>query len=561
MEWKKADEPASYHLFRENGYSPLVASALAKAGLTDLEQVKKHLHCDEFEDPGKIRNIGKATDVIWKHVYEGNRICVYGDYDADGITASAVMFLALRRLGANVTVRLPDRIGEGYGISKKAIDEQAELGAKLFITVDNGIRAIEETKYVKELGLDIVILDHHEPGEELPEADAVIDLHIPGESFPDTELTGSGLAWKVAHYMLEQMGEHDYAMSLVDIAAFGTVGDVAPLIGENRTIVKRAIRLMQSPGYCRPGVSALMKGTEHITAEDIAFRLAPCLNAPGRLTSGGASLPLILLIEDDPGTATELAARVHAENEHRKELQRDCYQSIREEAAERIVLGEKVLVILAENAPSGIAGLLAGNLREEFGRPSIVFCPKKNIEGETVWTGSARSVDAFHILNAIDTCKEYLVTYGGHKLAAGLTIKADKGMLEHFREAINKEAAYLTEGMLNPVALWDVELTSEEITDELYAQMESLEPFGAGAPRPVVKIQVAVNDDKGHSFMGAEGQHLKLFCDGYVMVGFSLAEKYIENCLPTELTAYGNLSLNYYRGSCTKQVSLLDFTC
>lgn len=132
-----------------------------------------------------------------------------------------------------------------------------------------------------------------------------------------------------------------------------------------------------------------MKGTEHITAEDIAFRLAPCLNAPGRLTSGGASLPLILLIEDDPGTATELAARVYAENEHRKELQRDCYQSIREEAVERIASGEKVLVILAENAPSGIAGLLAGNLKEEFGRPSIVFCPKKNIEGETVWTGSA----------------------------------------------------------------------------------------------------------------------------------------------------------------------------
>jgi len=247
MEWKKADETAYYHLFRENGYSPFVASALAKAGLTDLEQVKKHLCCEEFEDPGKIRNIGEATDVIWKHVYAGNRICVYGDYDADGITASAVMFLALRRLGANVTVRLPDRIEEGYGISKKAIDEQAELGAKLFITVDNGIRAVEETKYVKELGLDIVILDHHEPGDEIPEADAVIDLHVPGETFPDAELTGSGLAWKVAHYMLEQMGEHDYAMSLVDIAAIGTVGDVAPLLGENRTIVKRAIRMMRSP--------------------------------------------------------------------------------------------------------------------------------------------------------------------------------------------------------------------------------------------------------------------------------------------------------------------------
>lgn len=561
MEWKKADEPASYHLFRENGYSPLVASVLAKAGFTDLGQAKRHISWEEFEDPGKIRNIDLATDVIWKHIYDGNRICIYGDYDADGITASALMFLALKRLGANVTVRLPDRIEEGYGISKKAIDEQAELGAKLFITVDNGIRAIEETKYVKELGLDIVVLDHHEPGDKLPEADAVIDLHIPGETFPDTELTGSGLAWKVAHYMLEQMGEHDYAMSLVDIAAIGTVGDVAPLLGENRTIVKRAVRMMRSPEYKRPGVSALMKGTEHITAEDIAFRLAPCLNAPGRLTSGGASLPLILLIEDDPRTATELAARVHSENEHRKELQRDCYQSIREEAMERITLGEKILVILAENAPSGIAGLLAGNLKEEFGRPSIVFCPKKNIEGETIWTGSARSVDAFHILDAIDACRDTLIAYGGHKLAAGLTIKADKDMLDRFRKAINEQAGHLTEEMLNPAALWDVELTANDLTDELYAEMENLEPFGAGAPKPVVKIPVTINGENGHTFMGAESQHLKLFCENCVMVGFSLAEKYIENCLPTELTVYGNLSLNYFRGTCTKQVSLLDFTC
>lgn len=560
MEWKQAEQTTSCRLLMENGYSPLMAAALSKAGIKDVDEAQRHLHYEEFEDPGKIRNIDKATDIIWKHIYDGNRICIYGDYDADGITASAVMFLALRRLGANVTVRLPDRIEEGYGISKKAISEQADLGAKLFITVDNGIRAIEETKYVKELGFDIVVLDHHEPGEDLPEADAVIDLHIPGETFPDIELTGSGLAWKVAHYMLEQVGEHDYAMSLVDIAAIGTVGDVAPLKGENRVIVKRAIRMMQSPGYQRPGVSALLKGSEHISAEDIAFRLAPCLNAPGRLTSGGASLPLILLIEDDPVTAMELASFVHSENERRKELQRECYVAIREEAEQRIAKGEKVLVILAENAPSGIAGLLAGNLKEEFGYPSIVFCPKKNIQGETVWTGSARSVDAFHILNAINSCKEHLLNFGGHKLAAGLTLAADNDKLASFREAINREAEYLTEEMMNTVSFWDVELTQEDLTDELYLQMEMLEPFGAGAPKPIVKLPVKVNGDKGHTFMGAESQHLKLFTDNCVMVGFSLAEKYMENSLPTELTAYGNLSLNYYRGSCTKQVSLLDFT-
>lgn len=561
MEWKQAEHSASYHLLMENGYSPLMAAALSKAGISSADEAQRHLHHEEFENPGRIRNIDKATDIIWKHIYDGNRICIYGDYDADGITASAVMFLTLRKLGANVTVRLPDRIEEGYGISIKAIDEQADLGTKLFITVDNGIRAIEETKYVKELGLDIVVLDHHEPGDEIPDADAVIDLHIPGETFPDIELTGSGVAWKVAHYMLEQVGEHDFAMSLVDIAAIGTVGDVAPLKNENRAIVKRAIRMMRTPGYHRPGVSALMKGTEHITAEDIAFRLAPCLNAPGRLSSGGASLPLILLIEDDPKTAMELASFVHAENERRKDLQRECYSAIREEAEQRIANGEKVLVILAENAPSGIAGLLAGNLKEEFGYPSIVFCPKKNIQGETVWTGSARSVDAFHILNAIDGCKEHLLAYGGHKLAAGLTIAADKHKLDSFRNAINREAEYLTEEMLETVTYWDIELSQEELTDELYTQMEMLEPFGAGAPKPIVKMQAKVSGDKGHAFMGAESQHLKLSTENCVMVGFSLAEKYMENSLPTELTVFGNLSLNYYRGACTKQVSLLDFTC
>lgn len=559
MEWKQAESNGCFQFFLDNGFRPFTASALSKAGVTTLEDAQKHLEYEEFEDPAKIRNIDAATQLIWQHICENNRICIFGDYDADGITASAVMFLALRKLGANVTVRLPDRNEEGYGISRKAVDEQADLGAKLFITVDNGIRAIEEARYIKELGLDIVVLDHHEPGDTLPEADVVIDLHIPGETFPFTDLTGSGLAWKVAHYMLEQVGEHDFAMSLVDIAAIGTIGDVAPLTGENRSIVKRAIRKMRSTGYTRPGVSALMKGTEYITAEDIAFRLAPCLNAPGRLSPGGASLSLILLIEDDPIIAMDLARRVDAENERRKELQRECYQKIRSEACEKIEEGDKVLVILAEDAPSGIAGLLAGNLKEEFGCPAIVFCPKKDISGETVWTGSARSVDAFHILNAIDACKECLVHYGGHKLAAGLTIKADHNILNHFREAINRQAESLGEDELSQPSCWDIELSMEDIDDTLYAEMEALEPFGAEVPKPVIKLPVEVDPDNGHTFMGADNSHLKLFTDRCVLVGFSLAEKYIEHCLPEKLIAYGTPSLNHYRGSCTKQISLIDF--
>ncbi len=191
MIWKQNTELSQYNLFRENGYSAFSAVALCKAGIKTLDEADEFLNDDELCDFRLIRNIDKATDIIWKHIFAHNRICIFGDYDADGISASAVMFLALKKMGAEVCVRLPDRIEEGYGISKKAIKEQAECGARLFVTVDNGVRAVEETEYVKELGLDIVILDHHEPGEVMPQADALIDLHIEGETYPYKELTGS----------------------------------------------------------------------------------------------------------------------------------------------------------------------------------------------------------------------------------------------------------------------------------------------------------------------------------------------------------------------------------
>ena len=198
MIWKQNTELSQYNLFRENGYSAFSSVALCKVGIKTLDEADEFLNGDELCDFRLIRNIDKATDIIWKHIFAHNRICIFGDYDADGISASAVMFLALKKMGAEVCVRLPDRIEEGYGISKKAIKEQAECGAKLFVTVDNGVRAVEETEYVKELGLDIVILDNHEPGDVLPQADALIDLDIDGETYPYKELTGSGLACKVA---------------------------------------------------------------------------------------------------------------------------------------------------------------------------------------------------------------------------------------------------------------------------------------------------------------------------------------------------------------------------
>ena len=558
MLWKQRERSEYYDLFRENGYGKLTAIALCNAGVTNLNDAWDFLHGDELISPSKIRNIDKATDIIWNHIIEHHKICVFGDYDADGITASAIMFLALKKLGANVVVRLPDRIEEGYGISRKAIEEQLELGVELFITVDNGIKAVEETAHIREQGCEIVILDHHEPGDVLPDANALIDLHIPGETYPFIELTGSGLAWKVAHYMLEMIDEHDFALSLVDLAAIGTIGDVAPLVGENRVIVKRALKRMKECTYNRPGIKALMNDLSNITATDIAFSLAPCLNASGRLKSRGAELPLIFLLETDESMASQLATLLRKENDKRKEIQAVCYEKIKGAAEKQIADGNKVIVLCDETTQSGIVGLLAGKLAEDYHRPAIVFCPKTDISGNTIWTGSARSIEGFHILNAIDECKEYLLGFGGHSLAAGMSMEPSKEKLQAFCKAINELAAVIPDEQLVASGLWDIEVGQDEV-EELIEEAGILEPHGAFAPKPVVKTRVTLNDKGRHMFFGKNKEHLRLFADDFHVKGFFLADKYIANQLPVSVMCYGNVGYNHFAGRCDKELFLLDF--
>lgn len=559
MIWQKSEKSSTFQMFKDAGYGDLTAATMCNAGIKNIQEAWDFLHCDELLSPSKIRNIELATQIIWNHIWSNNRICIFGDYDADGITSSAIMFLALKKLGANPTVRLPDRIEEGYGINIKAIKEQIELGTKLFITVDNGVRAIDEIAYIKECGCDVVVLDHHEPGEILPAPDALIDLHIPGETYPFVELTGSGLSWKVAHYMLEQVHEHDFAMSLVDLAAIGTVGDVAPLVGENRTIVKRAIKQMRSCKYNRYGVISLLKDISSITAETIAFQLAPCLNASGRLNERGAELPLILLLENDPQIAQLLAEKLISENERRKSIQADCYKFAKDEATQQIENGNKVLVLCHKEAQSGIAGLLAGNLKEEFNRPAIVFCPKKDLNGNIVWTGSARSIEGFHILDAITVCKEHLLAFGGHSLAAGLTIEASDDKLLEFEKAINEHASFLTDEQLKPKSYWDIELSSNDLTEDMYCEMDALEPFGAGVPKPIVKLDVKLDEKGSHKMLGNSKEHIKLFAKNVSLIGFSLAEKFIKAELPQQLIAYGSLTRNCFMGRVQNEIMMQDF--
>lgn len=557
--WKKSDIPDYVEKLKAAGYSDVASLVMAKAGVDSKEKAEEFLHSEAIHDPAKIRNIEKVSEIIWDHICKELKICIFGDYDADGVTGAAILYLMLKRLGADVVARLPDRIYEGYGISMSAVHEEIAIGTKLFITVDNGIKCNEEIAEIHRQGCMAIVLDHHQPGDVLPDADALIDLWVEGETYPFRELTGSGLAWKVACYMLTQVDDYDYGMSLVDLAAIGTIADVAPLVGENRSIVKRALRQMRSCWYAREGIKALYGGPlDRITAEDIAFKIAPCINASGRLEVRGADLPLLLLFEDNPKMAEHIAKRISLINEQRKQIQKEWCDKMEKEAGEMAERGDKVLVMLADGAPSGIVGLIAGNIREKFNRPTIVFSPKQNGEGRTIWVGSGRSIPGFHLLNGLKRCEDLFVEYGGHALAAGLSLPACHHALHEFRTRINEAAEFLTEADLEPILYWDAEIKEEQFHQSLFNELKMLEPFGEGNRKPVFKMPMRIGP-KRHLFMGKDKSHLKLYAENYSAVGFGLAEKYIQTEFPSTMIGLGCLCENYYNNKESLEFMLIDF--
>lgn len=561
MKWIKRPVSSSYEFFIQNGYSRVLATTLATSGITTLEGAEEFLYSQKLHNTGLIRNIDKAISIIEKYIDNGERICIFGDYDVDGTTATAIGYTALKAFNANVVYRLPDRINEGYGISKKAIVEQLNEGTKLFITVDNGIRAIDEVAYARMKGAQVVVLDHHQPGEVIPDADVVIDLYIEGETYPFKDLTGSALAWKVFSHLLNKYGFDDVSESLIDLAAIGTIADVASLVGENRAIVKRAIEYMRSPIYSRKGIKKLLDDDiSNITAESISFTIAPRINAAGRLLENGADIPVALFLEEDDLESSRLAAELKHINEERKLIQSNCYRELEPVIEEQIALGNKVLVLFAKDAPSGVVGLLAGNATEKYHRPTIVFSEKNNIDGTKIWTGSARSIEEFHILNALEECSDCLVRFGGHALAAGMSIEPNEEALLKLRKALNDNCT-LTDEDVEPFLYWDIEISEQDVGDALISDLRKLEPFGEGCRRPTFKVTLKPlpNGSKLYDTVGKTEEHLKLYCNGFTAVGFWMVQKYINDNQPREIEALGYVDKKNFKGNTYFQFVMDDY--
>lgn len=474
------DKDLAAQVAENHSLDPFTALILVSRGITEYEDVEDFFDTDfSFCDPYLIADMDKAALRIKGAIDNFEKICVYGDYDADGVTSTALMYSYLSSHGADVMYYIPDRITEGYGMSCSAVDKLHAQGVKLIVTVDNGVSAIEEIAYAKSLGIETVVTDHHMPGEQLPDAVAVVDPHREDCNLHFKDWAGVGVAFKTV-CALENGDYSEILNEYADILAVGTVADVVDLKDENRAIVKYGVAKINA-NPCN-GINALRQiagvSDRALNGVGITFSLAPRINAAGRMESAETALKLLLC--EDLSAALGIAEQVDNCNKQRhiseNEIMEEAVACI--EADKRLKYA-KVIVVCGENWHHGVIGIVAARITEKYGRPSIVI----TFDGDK-GTGSARSIEGFSVYDAIKACGDFLTHFGGHTMAAGLGI--DRENVESFFRAINAYALSCEETV--PTLMLDCKLNPAYINAQLAESLEALEPFGAGNPQPVFGI-------------------------------------------------------------------------
>jgi len=471
-------------LARVLAISPIVAALLMARGCDDEKSARSFLNpsYDQLHDPYLMLGMSEAVPRLLRAIDAGEPILVYGDYDVDGTTGTALLLRALNLLGARTGFHVPHRFTEGYGIQQAALEKAVAEGYKLAISVDCGIRAHEPLYWARDNGLDVIITDHHLPdeGEGVPPCYAVLNPNQLGCNYPDKNLAGVGVAFKLVDALFRERGRGSQVNAFLKIVAIGTVADVAKLTGENRTIV--ALGLQDLPKATNPGLRALMEVAgcgEGMTAYDIGFRLGPRINAAGRMDAARAVVELFST--RDKGEAQRIALHLDTRNQERKKVQQQIVElAIAElESAGSEPANSYVAVIAGEGWHRGVIGIAASKIAERINRPCVVL----SIDGE-VAHGSGRSIEPYHLLNGLTSCADLFEKFGGHSHAAGITIKPDR--IPELRRRLNEHAAScLTAEDLQPCVQIDAELPTQEITFELVSELQRLEPYGAGNSRPV----------------------------------------------------------------------------
>ena len=475
-------------LARVLGVSPVLASLLTSRGCADARSAERFLKpaYDQIHDSYLMLGMSEAVARVLQAIDSSEPILVYGDYDVDGTTGTAVLLRALKLLGARTGFHVPHRFTEGYGIRQDALEKAVADGYKLAISVDCGIRAHEPLYWARDNGLDVIITDHHLPdeGEGVPPAYAVLNPNQAGCNYPDKSLAGVGVAFKLVDALFRERGRESQINAFLKIVAIGTVADVAKLTGENRTIVALGLKDLQKA--TNPGLRALMEVAgcgdgAGMTAYDIGFRVGPRINAAGRMDAARAVVELFSTRDHEE--ALRLARHLDKRNQERKDVQREIVElAISElENAGSKQEDSYVAVIAGEGWHRGVIGIAASKIAERVNRPCVVLSidPEGNVAH-----GSGRSIEAYHLLNGLTECADLFEKFGGHSHAAGITIRPDR--IDELRQRLNAHASScLSEDDLQPRVYIDAELPTEEITFELVGELERLEPFGAGNSRPI----------------------------------------------------------------------------
>ena len=498
----RPDKIKSAQLAAQSGLPRLVCEVLLARGKQTPAEIKAIMGEGEtLSDPMSLCNMPQATELILQAVDSGKRIVVFGDYDVDGVTATALLYLYLDSIGADVYYKLPSREDDGYGLSKDAVALMASKGVNLIITVDNGVSANEAIAFANEKGIAVVVTDHHLPPQNLPPAAAIVDPQLPDDTSKCKTLCGAGVAFYLVA-ALEGCSAEEMLPFYGDLAAIGTIGDIMLLEGENRTIVKAGLALLQNTE--RPGLAALVESCgfagKEITAENVSFGISPRLNAAGRMDSATAALEL-LLCEDAEEAATRVEA-LEEQNVARQKAEQDITQSVLDTIASDPAYGsERILVVAGEGYHQGVIGIVASRVMEKLGKPTLIISIDETGEGK----GSGRSLAGVSLYHALAACSDLLIRYGGHALAAGLSVTREN--IPAFRKAINAWAAQEYPTLRRPALKLDTSVSLAELDDAAVGALSVLAPFGNGNPAPLFLLEHAVIEGV---YAVSEGKHSRL---------------------------------------------------
>ena len=559
--WVEIRKGADFQSIGEKfGISSLIARLIRNKDITEESEIRQYLYggLSDLCSASVMKGIIPAVEILQKKIKEGASIRIIGDYDIDGVCSTYILLRGLTRAGAEVDTDIPDRKKDGYGLNEDLVKRAYDAGVDTIVTCDNGIAAVKEIAYAKSLGMTVIITDHHELQEEIPPADVVVNPHQKDCPYPYKNLCGAGVAWKLVSALWEQLGvpKQELYGDLLLFAGFATVGDVMDLTGENRILVKEALKLLKTTTH--PGISALIEvneiSRETISAFHIGFVLGPCINASGRLDT--AKRALELLKTTDYEKALVRAAELKALNDERKSMTDDGVQQALDQIENSDMKRDRVLVIYLPDCHESLAGIIAGRIRERYYRP--VFVLTRSQDGVK---GSGRSIETYSMFEEMSKCKELYTKYGGHPMAAGVSMPEEH--VEKFRERLN-ELCTLTEKDLTEVVRIDIAMPFSYVSERLVEELSLLEPFGKGNSKPVFAVKgVQVLENR---VLGKNQNVLRLKLkdeSGTTMDGIYFSDQ-MNEVLKTmqqksRMAFLYYPEINEFRGQRTLQLRILDY--